>query len=74
MPLSADPELEDDEDDDDTLLPTTMTTGSSRSSATAVMSKRNHALQELLMSERSYASDLALIGDVHIPLALGAFF
>jgi hypothetical protein len=35
------------------------------------MSKRNHALHELLSSERNYASDLALIRDVHIPLALG---
>lgn len=35
------------------------------------MSKRHHALHELLSSERAYASDLALIRDVHIPLALG---
>lgn len=35
------------------------------------MPKRQHALHELLSSERSYASDLALICDVHIPLALG---
>ena len=35
------------------------------------MSKRNHALLELLSSERAYASDLALIRDIHIPLALG---
>ncbi|KIJ51253.1 hypothetical protein M422DRAFT_776540 [Sphaerobolus stellatus SS14] len=34
-------------------------------------SKRKHALTELLSSERAYASDLALIRDVHIPLALG---
>jgi hypothetical protein len=34
-------------------------------------SKRNHALLELLSSERAYASDLALIRTVHIPLALG---
>ncbi|KDQ56301.1 hypothetical protein JAAARDRAFT_194957 [Jaapia argillacea MUCL 33604] len=34
-------------------------------------SKRTHALLELLSSERAYASDLALIRDVHIPLALG---
>ncbi|EMD32966.1 hypothetical protein CERSUDRAFT_57638 [Gelatoporia subvermispora B] len=37
----------------------------------AVVSKRTHALLELLSSERSYASDLALIRDIHIPLALG---
>lgn len=35
------------------------------------MSKRTHALLELLTSERAYASDLALIRDIHIPLALG---
>ncbi|KAF8627627.1 hypothetical protein AX15_004324 [Amanita polypyramis BW_CC] len=35
------------------------------------MSKRQHALQELLSSERAYASDLVLICDLHIPLALG---
>ncbi|EMD33248.1 hypothetical protein CERSUDRAFT_98842 [Gelatoporia subvermispora B] len=37
----------------------------------AVTSKRTHALLELLSSERSYASDMALIRDIHIPLALG---
>lgn len=35
------------------------------------VSKRTHALLELLSSERAYASDLALIRDIHIPLALG---
>src|ERR1700691_2818410 len=35
------------------------------------MSRRTHALIELLTSERAYASDLALIRDIHIPLALG---
>lgn len=35
------------------------------------MTKRMHALRELLSSERAYASDLALIRDIHIPLALG---
>jgi hypothetical protein len=34
-------------------------------------SKRAHALLELLSSERAYASDLALISQVHIPLAQG---
>ena len=33
--------------------------------------KRYHALHELLSSERAYASDLALIREVHMPLALG---
>jgi hypothetical protein len=37
------------------------------------MSKRQHALLELLSSERAYASDLALIREVHMPLALGRF-
>lgn len=36
------------------------------------VSKRTHALLELLTSEQAYASDLALIRDIHIPLALGA--
>ncbi|KAH7883349.1 hypothetical protein F5I97DRAFT_1939148 [Phlebopus sp. FC_14] len=35
------------------------------------MTKRMHALLELLTSECAYASDLALIRDIHIPLALG---
>lgn len=34
-------------------------------------SKRTHALLELLTSERVYASDLAVMRYVHIPLALG---
>ena len=38
-----------------------------------MMSKRIHALMELLTSERAYASDLALIRDIHIPLALGVW-
>ncbi|KAF8515335.1 hypothetical protein BU17DRAFT_51746 [Hysterangium stoloniferum] len=33
--------------------------------------KRKHALNELLSSERAYASDLALIRDIHLPLAMG---
>lgn len=37
----------------------------------ATLSKRQHALLELLDSERAYASDLALIREVHIPLSLG---
>ncbi|KAJ6590157.1 hypothetical protein DFH09DRAFT_1027398 [Mycena vulgaris] len=36
-----------------------------------VLSKRQHALLELLSSERAYASDLTLILEVHIPLAQG---
>ncbi|KAF7325303.1 DH domain-containing protein [Mycena venus] len=37
----------------------------------ATLSKRQHALHELMSSERAYASDLALILEVHIPLAQG---
>ncbi|KZS87128.1 Dbl homology domain-containing protein [Sistotremastrum niveocremeum HHB9708] len=33
--------------------------------------KRTHALMELLSSERAYASDLAIIRDIFLPLALG---
>ncbi|KAH6914078.1 hypothetical protein BKA70DRAFT_1396886 [Coprinopsis sp. MPI-PUGE-AT-0042] len=38
------------------------------------MSKREYALQELLSSERAYASDLSLIQQVYIPLAQGQAF
>ena len=51
-------------------------TGSSPISNSAMsplpaVSKRNHVLLELLSSERAYASDLAFLRDIHIPLALG---
>ncbi|THH09079.1 hypothetical protein EW145_g2266 [Phellinidium pouzarii] len=36
-----------------------------------VTTKREHALKELLTSERAYASDLAFVRNVHIPMALG---
>jgi hypothetical protein len=36
-------------------------------------SKRTHALIELIESERAYASDLALIRDIHLPVALGMY-
>lgn len=42
-----------------------------QSSTQSNMTKRQHALLELLSSERAYASDLALIKEIHIPLALG---
>jgi hypothetical protein len=38
------------------------------------VTKRTHALLELIESERVYASDLALIRDVHLPVALGTCF
>ncbi|KAJ7782089.1 hypothetical protein B0H14DRAFT_3585661 [Mycena olivaceomarginata] len=37
----------------------------------STLSKRQHALHELMSSERPYASDLTLILEVHIPLADG---
>lgn len=37
----------------------------------AAMTKRQHALLELLSSERAYAADLALIRGVHMRLAEG---
>lgn len=43
----------------------------STATTTTTMTKRHHAMHELLSSERAYASDLALIREVHIPLALG---
>lgn len=46
---------------------------SATSSSFPTTSKRNHALLELLTSERSYAQDLCLIRDIHIPLAYGTF-
>ncbi|KAF9262682.1 hypothetical protein L218DRAFT_1077882 [Marasmius fiardii PR-910] len=42
-----------------------------QSGQTTTLSKRQHALHELLASERAYASDLALVREVYIPLALG---
>jgi len=51
--------------------PSTTTTAMA---VTPPLTKRQHALHELLSSERAYASDLALVREVHIPLALGIFF
>ncbi|KAJ7840556.1 hypothetical protein B0H14DRAFT_1058687 [Mycena olivaceomarginata] len=39
------------------------------STSPSTLSKRQHALHELMSSERAYASDLTLILEVHIPLA-----
>lgn len=41
---------------------------------TPALTKRHHALLELLTSERAYASDLALIRDVYMRLASGESF
>ncbi|KAJ3969654.1 hypothetical protein EV361DRAFT_951286 [Lentinula raphanica] len=38
---------------------------------TPTFTKRQHALHELLASERAYASDLALVREIYIPLAIG---
>ena len=43
----------------------------SQPSSTPALTKRRHALLELLTSERAYASDLALIRDVYMRLASG---
>lgn len=53
---------------------TLLTLPSTLSSTLSGISKREHALKELLSSERAYASDLAFIRDVHIPMALGEFW
>lgn len=60
------------DDDDDLDLSSSASARSSLMHTPAVtQSKRTYALLELLSSERAYASDLALIRDIHIPLALG---
>ncbi len=75
------PEADIDDDDASSLGSLTATNQSIDTSETSTIStlptaiprvsKRIHALNELLSSERAYASDLAFIRDVHIPLALG---
>ena len=50
------------------------TSSSSSLDQQSPMTKRQHALHELLSSERAYASDLALMRGIHIPLALGKPF
>lgn len=50
------------------------TTLSTATTLVPPMSKREHALNELLSSERAYASDLAFIRDVHLPLAFGTYY
>ena len=56
------------EDEDDVTL---LATESLRPCSDPVMTKRQHALSELVDSERAYANDLALIRNVHLPLAQG---
>lgn len=60
------------DDDELDVSPSTSARSSSLLQTPAItQSKRTYALLELLSSERAYASDLALIRDIHIPLALG---
>ncbi|KAL6305114.1 hypothetical protein BKA93DRAFT_731664 [Sparassis latifolia] len=73
LPITPDPStssclspIEDDDREADAE-----STASSLLHAPVTVTKRTHALLELLSSERAYASDLALIRDIHIPLALG---
>ncbi|THH18319.1 hypothetical protein EW146_g2634 [Bondarzewia mesenterica] len=63
LPVPPDPPLEESPVEEVPRAPS--------SPAPTVITKRTHALLELLSSERAYASDLALIRDIHIPLALG---
>ncbi|KZT01488.1 uncharacterized protein LAESUDRAFT_663896 [Laetiporus sulphureus 93-53] len=73
LPITPDPSISTsahDEDQEPQREDQSQTASSLLSTSTSV-SKRTHALQELLSSERAYASDLALIRDIHIPLALG---
>lgn len=58
-------------DTDGGNLPTRFSSTINNAGFSPTVSKRNNALLELLSSERLYASDLALIRDIHIPLALG---
>ncbi|KAJ4471540.1 hypothetical protein J3R30DRAFT_1091686 [Lentinula aciculospora] len=51
---------------------TSSSSASSHGQQTApTFTKRQHALHELLASERAYASDLALVREIYIPLAIG---
>ncbi|KAF8161375.1 hypothetical protein B0H34DRAFT_700687 [Crassisporium funariophilum] len=76
LPVRPDSPISLNLEDDPEAEPVASTSTASSSSAPSVahpptMTKRHHALHELLSSERAYASDLALIREVHIPLALG---
>lgn len=63
-------EVEEPEEEETETL-SSSTSSSLLPSTSSTISKRTHAMLELLSSERAYASDLALIRDIHIPLALG---
>lgn len=55
------------------IFPKSVSTGSLLDHPTPPLTKqkRQHALLELLNTERAYASDLVLVQSVHMPLALG---
>lgn len=38
-----------------------------------ILTRRHHVLHELLASERAYASELALICELYVPLSLGEY-
>ena len=56
-----------------TIFPKSASTGSlpDHPAPRHTKQKRQHALLELINTERAYASDLALVQSVHMPLALG---
>ncbi len=54
-----------------TIFPKSASTGSLPDHPAPTKQKRQHALLELLNTERAYASDLVLVQGVHMPLALG---
>ena len=56
-----------------TIFPKSVSTGSlpDHPAPPPTKQKRQHALLELLNTERAYASDLVLVQSVHMPLALG---
>ncbi|KAI4524609.1 hypothetical protein K525DRAFT_193607 [Schizophyllum commune Loenen D] len=51
--------------------PTSMPTPPPSPPSAQAPTKRAHALQELILSERAYASDLTLINQIYVPLARG---
>ena len=60
-------------DSSSSLGPSTASTGQStpENDPRVALARRRHALLELLSTERAYASDLALMRHIYIPLALG---
>lgn len=73
LPARPDSPLSLNLDDQAPASPETIPSPASSVSQQPTLTKRQHALHEILSSERAYASDLALIRDIHIPLALGEY-